>query len=415
MEIKVKSNIKLFDWQYNVVFGLKEHWKGSTHVIKSKRQCGKSTLLAYLLIQTAMEHARTTSICLSPRLHQADLIFEAVKRILLPVNQQIRDFVKVNEVYKSITLKNHSKILFKSAQMRDGLRGYTVNGIYVVDEAAFIDDDIFFDTLPWVNVSNAPIVLCSTPMKKSGFFYDYFVRGLQSGNTVYSYDWNDFDTSALLSPEKLEEYRQSTPLYKFRTEYLGEFLDNESGVFGNYAHIINNNVTPNLNCYMGIDWGSGVGGDDTSVCIFNSSRQMVAIYHFNDKDETQTIDYIISLIKQYRPLRVQVEGNSIGQVFFGLLDKAIKLNRLSVHLIKFTTTNESKERLINKFQVDMQNGNVQILRDNALLTQLDMYEMKISSTGKKTFNAKPPYHDDMIIAMLLALDCITKGIYKIIV
>ena len=415
MEIKVKSNIKLYDWQSNVVFGLKEHWKGSTHVIKSKRQCGKSTLLAYILIQTAIQNARTTSICLSPRLHQADLIFKAVKRILTPVNAQVRDFVRVNEVYKTITLKNRSQILFKSAEMRDGLRGYTVNGIYVVDEAAFIDDDVFFDTLPWVNVSNAPIIMCSTPMKKSGFFYDYYTRGFQNGNTIYSYDWNTFDTSALLSEEKLEQYRKELPTYKFRTEYLGEFLDNESGVFGDYSHILNNQFTPNLNLYMGIDWGSGVGGDDTAVCIFNSSKQMVAIYHFNDKDETQTINYIIELIKLHKPLKVQVEGNSIGQVFYGLLDKAIKANKLSVQLLKFTTTNESKEKLINNFQVAMQNNNIQILEDNALLTQLDMYEMKLSSTGKKTFNAKPPYHDDMIIAMLLALDCISKGNYKIII
>ena len=140
---------------------------------------------------------------------------------------------------------------------------------------------------------------------------------------------------------------------------------------------------------------------------------MMGLYHFADKDEVQTIDYIISLIKQYKPLKVQVETNSIGAVFYGLLDKAIKANKLPVMLLRFTTTNESKERIINQFQVLQQNKQVTILDNQTLKVQMDMYEMKINQNGKRTYNAASGYHDDCIIAMLLALDCITKGTYAI--
>lgn len=408
-DVVIKSNIKLYPWQLQVTHTLKESWRGYTHVIKSKRQVGKSTLLQLLLLQTAINRAKTTSILLSPTLEQARKVFNSCKNVLL--NTKI--YSKHNDLQLYLKLTNGSEILFKSAEQKAGLRGYTVTGIYVIDEAAYIPDDIFYETLAWVNVSQAPVVICSTPSHKTGFFYKYYCLGLENGNSILSYNWSEFDTSALLPNEKLEQYRKEVPPAKFKTEFLGEFLDNEGGVFGDYSEIINNGYTTEGNCYFGIDWGTGQGQDETAIAIFNSNRQMMGLYHFADKDEVQTIDYIISLIKQYKPLKVQVETNSIGAVFYGLLDKAIKANKLPVMLLRFTTTNESKERIINQFQVLQQNKQVTILDNQTLKVQMDMYEMKINQNGKRTYNAASGYHDDCIIAMLLALDCITKGTYAI--
>ena len=406
----VKSNLKLFPWQKQVDRELETHRKGCTHVIKAKRQVGKSTMLELILLKTAINHAKTTSICLSPTLEQARKVYKAVKNIITPT----RLYTHHNDVSLTITLKNKSVIMFKSAEQKVGLKGFTVTGVYCIDEAAYVPDEIFFDTLAWVNVSQAPIVMVSTPFHKTGFFYKYFTMGSENGNSVYSYDWSEFDTSALLPPEKLEEYRREVPALKFKTEFLGQFLDNEGGVFGEYGHIINSVIDPeSKNTYMGIDWGTGQGQDETAIVLFNSSRQMVAVYHFNDKDETQTIDYIIELIKEWKPLRVQVEKNSIGTVFYGLLDKAIRKNKLNTQLLGFVTTNDSKERLINNFQVAMQNNSVQILPDKTLCTQMDMYECKVNDNKKRIYNAAYGFHDDIVISMLLAYDCISRGNYNI--
>lgn len=407
--VVIKSNLNLYPWQRQVINELQTSRRGYTHVIKAKRQCGKSILIEALLIQTAINYSKTTSICLSPTLEQSRKVFKEIKNVLKPT----KVYAKHNDLQLSITLRNGSEILFKSAEQGDGLRGYTVTGIYCIDEAAYIPDDIFYETLSWVNVSQAPIVLCSTPNHKTGFFFKYYNLGLQNGTKVFSYNWSEFDTSALLPPEKLEEYRREVPAAKFRTEFLGEFLDNEGSVFGDYDRVICNTFDTDSNCYFGIDWGSGQGQDETAIAIFNSKRQMIGLYHFNDKDETQTINFIIQLMRQYKPLKCQIESNSIGAIFYGLLEKAVREAKLPVLLLKFTTTNESKERLINNFQVGVQNENLQILDNQALKVQMDMYEMKVSKTGKKTYNAATGYHDDCIIAMLLALDCISKGTYCI--
>lgn len=408
--VKINSNLQLHKWQSDVMDNIYTAGKGYTHVVKSKRQCGKSVLLEYILIKAAIQQKASTSILLSPTLEQARKVFNELKKVIQPTPLYKRH----NDVQLTITLSNGSQLLFRSAEQRDALRGYTVTGIYCIDEASFIPDDIFYETLAWVNVSDAPVVIVSTPKYKTGFFYKYYMLGQESGNKILSYNWSDYDTSALLSPEKLEQYRKEVPRQQFITEYLGEFLDNESGVFGEFNNVLAN--TPydaEKNHYMGIDWGTGQGQDETAIAIFNSDRKMVGLHHFNDKDETATIQEIIRLIEYYKPLKVQVENNSIGSVFYGLLDKAIKAKKLPVQLIKFTTTNESKERLINSLQVGIQNGTLSLLNDGALVTQMSMYEMKLSPTQKKTYNAAQGYHDDCIIATLLAYDVINKSNYCI--
>lgn len=408
-EVKITSNLKLYPWQLQVTNELKTHWRGYTHVVKSKRQVGKSIMLESILLQTAINKSKSCSICLSPTLEQARKVFNDVKKVVKPTKL----YSKHNDLQLLIMLRNGSTIFFKSAEQKDGLRGYTVTGIYVVDEAAFIADEVFFETLAWVNVSQAPVVLCSTPKHKTGFFFKYYMLGLSNEPNIFSYNWSEFDTSALLPAEKLAEYQRNMPESQFKTEFLGEFLDNEGGVFGDFGKIISNEYNPNLNCYMGIDWGTGQGQDETAIAIFNSDRQMIGLYHFSDKDETATVNYIIELMKQYKPLKCQVETNSIGSVFYGLLDKAIKSAGLPVMLLRFTTTNESKERLINNFQVAMQNDDVTILDNQTLRIQMDMYEMKVNPNGKRTYNAASGYHDDCIIAMLLAFNCISTGHYCI--
>lgn len=137
------------------------------------------------------------------------------------------------------------------------MRGFTVTGIYCIDEAAYIPDEVFNITIAWTNVHRPPILICSTPRYKAGFFYKYYMLGLEDGNKVISYDWSEYDTSALLDAETLEDYRKTLPRDVFKTDFLGEFLDNESGVFGDYDPILSDSYSTEGNCFFGVDWGTG--------------------------------------------------------------------------------------------------------------------------------------------------------------
>ena len=231
---------------------------------------------------------------------------------------------------------------------------------------------------------------------------------------IVSFNWSNYDTSALLSNEKLEFYRKRVSKDKFRTDYLGEFAELGSGIFGQVTSIINDNPRRDLKLYMGIDWSTGTNSDETVVTIFNSEKEMIFIDGFNDLDATQTINRIKSIIEEFRPHKVTVESNSIGRVFYDMLNKEINSmvgQKPSLHI--FNTNNDSKNKIVQNFQVAVQNQDVSILSDEKLLSQLSQFESKLTSTGKVTYSATRNGHDDRVMATLIAFNSITTGNYGV--
>lgn len=374
------------------------------HVVKSKRQCGKSVMLENILIRVACERPSTTSIYLSPTGEQGNKVFtELVKGL---GGTPLLD--GYNLARRTLLFFNGSQVLFKSAEQRDNLRGYTVDGVLLIDEAAYISDDVFYTVLPWCNVHQPPIIAVSTPRFKTGWFYEYFTDGENHANGVTSYDWSRYDTTEFLPSETLEIYKRKLPSQKFKTEYLGEFLELEGSVFGNFSSILNSKSEPDGNVFFGIDWGTGNGEDYTAISICDAKKNQLAIRYFNEKDATETIAEIIDLAKGYKPLKMQVEKNSIGSVYADLLKKELRKNQLQCALLLFNTTNDSKQRLVSNLQVGIQQQSISLCNDVELVTELSMYECKPSSTGKPTYNAAAGYHDDLIIATMLSFDCTEK-------
>lgn len=137
---------------------------------------------------------------------------------------------------------------------------------------------------------------------------------------------------------------------------------------------------------------------------------MVFIKYFNDKTPSDQIDCIVGLIEKYQPIKVTVESNSIGNIYFDMLQKRVKQR-----IIKFTTTNDSKNKIIDKLGVALENQEIGILRDEELLTELRMYAAERTRTGKITYNAPSGFRDDCVMSLAICWDSLftNKGNYNI--
>ena len=385
---------------------------GRIFVVKSKRQVGKTTMAENILLKVAIEHNRTLSCLVEPTLDQARRVYkEMVKAI-----EHTPIIKRKNDSLLELELINGSTIIFKSAEQRDNLRGFTVTGILVVDECAFIQDDIFDILQPTTDVHSAPILLISTPKLKQGFFYRYYSAGLAGDNPgIVSIDFNQYDTSFLLPKDKLEQYRTMMPKAQFTTEYLGNFLDSDSILFSNINECVSTPTQGWNELYVGIDWGSGAGGDYTSVCGFNERREMVFIDYFNDKSTFEQARYIADLLALNggKVKNVLAESNSIGTPMIALLkDELDKRNKRDIsHLVTpFVTTNSEKVRLVNQLQVALEQKAVTLLDDRGLLVQLSAYEATYNpKTNNVSYNAPQGLHDDNCISTMLALDALEGG------
>ena len=354
------------------------------------------------LLRYSISYANTISACVCPTLNQARKMFQDIVNCIFD-SGVVR---KKNETLLELDLINGSKIFFKSAEQKDSLRGYTISGILCVDECSFISDDVFYGLLlAWTNVHKAPILLTSTPKFKQGFYWNYWNMGLNENYPdVISIDFNDYDTSSLLSPDKLEQYRKMLPKGQFLTEYMGEFLDSQSIVFGEFKECIRKEeIKPYKDLYIGIDWSSGVGSDYTVVSALNERNEQVFILRFNNKRSVEQVDYITQYLTPYlSKIRIIVaECNGVGQPLVDALKVSMDGK---VKIVEFSTSNASKIRIINQLQVAFEQQQITIL-DNAQQTnELSMYEAKVSNNGTVTYNAPSGGNDDTVIALMLSLE-----------
>ena len=401
-------------------FIISDDAKGSTSAIKAPRQVGKTTVLMAVLLWYGCNFKNGFSIMLEPTYKQCIRVYNEMRAAFAPI---LKDTGKGLLVLEFLT---GSKVQFLSGESDiASFQGYVCkNGVLCIDEAAYIGDEVFYALSPTTDVHKCPIILTSTPRFRRGFFYDYFVEGLEGrSKSVRYFDWAG---KSILTPEKLDFYKRTLPERLFTNYYKGEFADATGSVFGNFHHVISDNFEMptyftntwehNIDCYAGIDWGTGTGQDYTVISFFNSLRQQIYIERFNDLDETQTIKRIITLLKEWRPVSVQYENNGIGIVYGGLLKKAAIAENLPCSIRSFTTSNTSKNKLVNALVVAIQNDEVQLINNESLISEMTTYEAVVSNTGKLIYNGAKGSHDDMVIATLLSFDLANKGqnIYTII-
>lgn len=394
--------------------------KGTTSVVKAPRQVGKTTVLMAVLLYYACNFKNGFSIIMEPTYKQCIRVYNEMRAAFEPI---LKPTGQSQLVLEFIT---GSKVQFLSGESDiAAFQGYVCkNGVLCIDEAAFIGDDVFYALTPTTDVHRCPVILTSTPRFRNGFFYDYYVEGLSNSVNVRHFDWAG---KSILTAEKLAFYKRTLPERMFKNYYLGEFADAVGSVFGNFNHVISNEFDmptyfemkwqTNIDCYMGIDWGAGKNQDYTAISLFNSNKQQIYIERFNNLDETQTINRIISLIKEWRPITVQYETNGIGAVYGGLLNKAVYNENLTCGLRPFNTSNSSKNKLVNNLVVAIQNSDVQLIDNEELISELTTYEATISQTGKLIYNGAKGTHDDLVIATLLSFDLanrINGNMYNII-
>ena len=379
---------------------------GKVVCVKSSRQKGKSLMLANLLLYFAINYAKTKNFCVSPTLKQAKAIYKTIMDAIegTPVIKNS------NATDLSIRLINGSTIDFKSAEQRQGLRGYTADFL-CIDECCFIPDDIFYLILPWVDAKKAPMIMTSTPFVKDGFFWRYYNYGLNREKNTVTIDWCDErfkeDIEKILPAWKLDEYRSILPSNQFRSEYLGEWLDDDGCVFTNFRNcVVSASIDPKDKLWVGIDWANQSDNDDTAISIVNQDGNQVLLQYWNDLTPLGQIDRIYEILKpiEKQIVLIQPELNSIGSPYTDLLKNRLQPSTRS-RVRGFTTTNASKSDIVTKLQVAFENCEIGILGDDRQLRELGVYSAEYNPvTRNVSYNAPQGLHDDIVIALMLSYD-----------
>lgn len=410
MTIKSKP---LQPYQTEVVNGLKEHHKDVIVSVLSPRQYGKSYLIQMLCFQSCINHPNQVCIIVEPTLSQARKIGNEMYQSIV----QTPVYKSYNSQLLELRFNNNSQILFKSVEQGSvSFRGYTISkyGYLIIDEAAYCTDELFFNITPLCSANKAPIIMFSTPRWESGVFYDYCTKGYEN---TYFYDWSKYK-NPFISDEKLEMFRQSMPLQIFNAEYLGIWMKSESVIFGHFEAVMSNHYDSTDGLVAGIDWGNGKSAGDensdyTAISVMNSKRQQVHLSYWNDLDETETIKRLTDIIQNMGVKKAVIERNSIGAIYLSLLKKEFVRRGVKCQIIEVNLDNTYKTEMYQDLIVNVQNKTIQLLDDNETKLEMMTLRMEKTKTGKITYNATKPYHDDVLDATCYSLKALVSGKYII--
>ncbi len=395
------ESIDLTPWQKEVFKIFIEHPSDSVITVKAKRQVGKSICLQQIALYHTLNRPKSSCMIVSPTINQSRRLFKELTDLLYGSGV----IAKQNNTLLELTFCNGSSIFMKSAEQGDNLRGFNCT-LLILDEAAFINDDIFTLLQPSTDVNHADIILFSTPMFENGFFYECYMKGLSHVKSYHSIDWGKFDTSRFLSKERLEQYRKEVPKQRFQTEYLGEFISsNDAGVFQNYLSCILDKPPVPSDKHLikaGIDWAAD--GQDRTVCTIMTAGSChvldILILDGQDHTSTDTIKQIGDFLLHWQVDEVMVEKNSIGAVYKDMLVKEIGD---IVSIRTFNTSNNSKRDIIESLAQGFLKKTLTIPNNDVLLSELATY--KVEKTGKNgniTYNAQRGFHDDTIMSLAIA-------------
>ena len=186
------------------------------------RQSGKSTMSGVIALHRALYHPGSLILCLAPALRQSQELFGKVAGFYRDLGRPV---APQGERKLSLELANGSRIVTLPGSEKT-IRGFSGAALLLVDEAARVDDELYFAIRPMLAVSGGSLMMLSTPYGKRGIFYEEWTSG---------HGWDKYEVPASecprIPPEFLEEERATLPSWVYRQEYECSFEETEDQVF----------------------------------------------------------------------------------------------------------------------------------------------------------------------------------------
>lgn len=404
--MKVNFKIKLTNGQEEA-YRLAHEKDTKQLVLVWSRQSGKSVFAEIMLIENLLKKNKFSAY-ISPTFQLGRKVYKEIVS-LLDGKGIIK---KANSSTLTIETITNSTLQFYSVESYTAIRGTTVNGVLICDEAAYYPDVLPNGENIWGNVimpitkARQPLtILISTPCGKQGFFYDFYLRALNGEDGIKYLERTIYDDN-LVDKEQIEEIKRSIPPKAFEQEFMCKFLDSSLTFFQGFENCFVKDMQYNgTKEWIGVDL-SGDGTDETIVTKVNDNNQIIQFKIEGTLD--QKYRKIADIINQTNPVASYIENNGLGAPMINEIKKLVKRKS---NIYEWNTSNSSKEEIISYLAVKVANKEL-YFNDSELYSQFGTFICKISKTKKLTFAAQEGKKDDRIMSLAIALRCMEDLKYQ---
>lgn len=359
------------------------------------RQFGKTTIGENMALYWAINEPNSIIYWVSPTDSQSQKVYKDIVNSIY--ESGIVKSKKMPKGDTEIQFKNGSRILFRSAQSEDNLRGQSVHYM-ILDEAAFIKrSTIETILLPMLSVRGKKCLFISTPKGKN-YLYDYYLNG-KSQPKWKSLRFSTYD-SPLANNEMIDMFKVTLPEKIFKQEVEAEFIDSSS-VFNNISDVMNLPILESpiegKKYWAGID--IGLINDASVLSIIDENGDLVKYYRWNGIDAPLLLENIKNINSKWNFEKIYIEDNNQGLVIYQSLEKDM------YNLERFNTNTKSKPEIINNLIHLFNMKSMNIIIDEYLRIELEAFIFKQNDNGNIKFTADSGFHDDCVISLAIARKC----------
>lgn len=217
LELAERAGIHPDEWQADVLTS-----PAPRLLLNCSRQSGKSTVTALLALHTALYQPPALVLVLSPTERQSAELLRKVTSAYAALGAPVP---ADGESLLRLELTNGSRIVALPGREAT-VRAYSGVGLLILDEAARIDDQLYFATRPMLAVSGGRLILLSTPNGRRGVFHREWMDGQ---------GWQRVEIPATRCPRItrafLAEEAAALPPWVYEQEYGCQFRELEGSVF----------------------------------------------------------------------------------------------------------------------------------------------------------------------------------------
>ena len=181
-------------------------------LVRKARQVGMTAAAAGLAVYTARSQPGSTSVVISPSQRQSQEVTSRGRLALWELGEHLRQ-----DSASLLRTESGSRIISLPGKAR-GIRGYACE-LVIIDEAAFVDDDVWDAARPLVAATSGRVIVQSTPGNPIGWFHDLASDPPDGWATIVV----RADQVPIVSPEFLARERATMSPALYAQEYEAEF------------------------------------------------------------------------------------------------------------------------------------------------------------------------------------------------
>jgi len=360
-------------------------------VIAAGKGFGKSVLCAYIALRTLLQDNK--QICLiAPTYDLTQRVLEWIERWL---NKAFPSIVVTYRPFPFIKTPWGSSLECKSAENPTGIMGKRYD-LVIIDEAAKIPRRVYHvNIFPLTQITGGRMLFISTPLSRNWFYQLW----LDVKESCGAFQYRSIDNPYF--PKKdYETAKAKLPAVLFNQQYQASFETESTSLFRGVRDIINEDcledVKENHYYVMGLDLAKY---KDFTVITVLDKYSHKNVY----RDRFQRIPYplqtqrIIAAAKRYNNARIIIDSTGIGDP----ISDDLKHQGLLVD--DFRISGKSKQQLIDKLAMCIEQKEVFIPPDDILIDELESYALDVTEKGNLIYSAPSGLHDDCVISLALAV------------